>query len=57
MRLKETYLSCSFNSILDSVTVQQGVITWIDGPETHIEGLMRFHLISLLWISIQRVER
>lgn len=56
IRLKETYLSCSFNTKLDGVTVQQGVITWIDGPETHMEGLMWFHLISLLWISIQRAK-
>lgn len=56
IRLKETYLSCSFNSILDGLTVQQGVITWIDGPETHSEGLMWFHLISLLWISVQRAK-
>lgn len=56
IRLKETYLSCSFNGILDGLTVQHGVITWIDGPETHSEGLMWFHLISLLWISVQRTK-
>lgn len=31
----------------------KGVITWIDRAEMHLEGLMGFHLISLLWISVQ----